>query len=65
MSRVQVGMIAYRAPNGDFLPDGKPIYRDIPDLIVEMYDTFPLDRLAELFADKYQESLLAQYSTKK
>ncbi len=31
MARVQVGVICYRDSDGNFLPETKPIYREIPE----------------------------------
>lgn len=58
MARIQIGTIAYRKPNGDFLPS-QPIYRDVPDDKVSDYHV-PYDEAAEIFAKKYKAMLAAR-----
>ena len=53
MSLVQVGIIALRESNGEFLP-AEPIYRDISEENTPPDEYLPLDRLTEIFADKFK-----------
>lgn len=58
MARIQIGIIAYRKPNGDFLP-AIPIYRDVAtERPIE--ELLPIDELAEIFADKFKAYKAAQ-----
>ncbi len=45
MAQVEIGLIAYRDKDGNFLP-ARPIYREIPDLDLEDIE----DKLEEEFA---------------
>lgn len=52
--KVQVGVVAYRDADGNFLPE-EPIYRDSHE--AEAEDEYMLERLAALFYEKYKEYL--------
>lgn len=59
MAFIQVGIIAYRKPNGEFLP-AKPIYEEIPDDQLTKSKTTKQDELAcneiaKLLAHKYKQ----------
>lgn len=58
MARIQIGTIAYRKPNGEFLPS-RPIYRDVPDSTVADKH-IPYGEAAEIFAKKYKAMLAAK-----
>lgn len=45
MARVEVGLIAYRDKDGNFLP-ARPLYREVPDVDLEDIE----DKLEEEFA---------------
>ena len=64
MARVQVGFVADRTPDGNFLPP-RPIYREIPDEIVEKDEYLPLDDLAKVFADKFMAYKRAELAAKR
>ena len=53
MALVQVGAMALRKPNGDFLPM-QPIYREFAEESEQQSEYTPLDELAEIFADKFK-----------
>lgn len=53
MPYIQVGVIALRTPDGEFLP-AQPIYRDIPEPPPGK-DYIPADELADIFAEKFKK----------
>lgn len=64
MALVQVGVMALRSPNGEFLPS-EPIYRDISEEQENKSEYIPMDELAEIFADKFKAHKAAKSSHKK
>lgn len=58
MKRIQIGMIAHRKPNGEFLPP-IPIMREI-ERKDSSVDLLPINELAEIFADKFKAFKMAK-----
>lgn len=59
MALVKVGIMAQRAPDGEFLP-ANPIYQQKRTLPKPKGEYIPYDVLAKVFADKFKA-----YKTKK
>jgi len=53
MALVQVGTMALRDSNGNFLP-GVPIYREQAETPQKTSEYIPVDELAEIFADRFK-----------
>jgi len=51
IGRIQIGTIARRVLSGEFLP-ATPIYRNEPENTLQEAEYLPLDKLAEIFAEK-------------
>ena len=58
MALVQVGTMALRSPEGEFLPE-EPIYREIEGP-AKSGEYIPIDELAEIFADKFKDHKAAR-----
>lgn len=63
MALVQIGTMALRSPNGEFLPS-VPIYRETAQEDPES-EYIPVDELAEIFANKFQAFKAAESRQKK
>ena len=61
--KVKVGIVAYRRPDGSFLP-AQPIYREFPGVKDET-ELWPMDALIKIFADKYKKDKMAQLEKEK